>query len=176
MVLYAIKLKTFKYKTKDHQKPNKISVILWRIIILSIFYEIFTGLVLIASMSGGRKVYPYVMMTIIYLLPSIIYEYSMYLVLEHNTKEYITFLKVLVNCRCNYVCFCLKRIIDQQLSFYYTAEKEYDEMTTMDDDKERIDLTVLTEQTDDENNMNLNEMDGSEETIFYYSHKGSQAQ
>ena len=124
LILYAIKLRSF--KSYDAQN-GKIKSILWRIITLTLFNDIFalcSGFIvsyLAANkfdqtendilLSIGLCIYAFG-----YLSPSIVISNSMRLMMKHNTNDYVKFLRILLILR--YICCCIKGNLTKQLLYY----------------------------------------------------------
>ena len=129
LLMYYFKIKSFR-KTKAFREDavwRKIMFILQRIIILTIFYQI-TLLIVNASLVAAG----YVTDTeldrlsihrVALSLICVLYSIAMYLMMEHNTDEYLGFLRCFKRTYLKYICFCCcHRIVDEQL-------KEFDLMT-----------------------------------------------
>ena len=123
LLLYIAKIRLFKSMklTKQTEKSmviyKRVLSILYRIAILSVFYQIFmfiSTVVLVCSsafLGGG--------LSTIGLPTSLAYGYSMYLMMDHNTMEYVKFLQRIRGCCC---CRC-RGIIEEQLSVYDDDER-----------------------------------------------------
>eukprot|EP01084_Bolivina_argentea_P239140 401924_1 len=120
LFLYLFKAYSFK-KYKSEQTPvyKRIMSILTRILVLTAFYEFGMVLCNIVGILRDRFTDPdtVIMMRILYsfsfLLASVIGNYSMYLMQQHNDKEYNQFLRILYKLQIHYICCCCKTAIIQ---------------------------------------------------------------
>eukprot|EP01084_Bolivina_argentea_P270703 460366_1 len=129
MLLYLLKIKSFKnYKNEDIHVYKRILSILYRVLIPTLFYEIMSLLFFvfyIVRFFVENVVVYFLLELLIDLFLPIMYNYSMSLILEHNTSQYIKFLKFLYYFKLHFICCCCKYIVvdhlkelnvDQQLS------------------------------------------------------------
>ena len=90
--MYVYKLRTFKNSQKHHEHVyNRIMFILSRIVTISVFYDvlvltIFTILSFVSHSGFSNNV----------IFVPVICSYSMYLMMEHNTKQYMNFVTAYV--------------------------------------------------------------------------------
>eukprot|EP01084_Bolivina_argentea_P187653 323173_1 len=122
LLLYVIKLKTFKkFKTENITIYKRIVRIMYRVLILTLFYEMVGFIVIILGMLASIYIPPnykdwmHVINQLSQLVISTLYTYSIYLMLEHNTSEYIKFLKFLNYVKLKYFCCCYHYVVVDQL-------------------------------------------------------------
>ena len=146
LALYSYKIIAFKKFLKhdihvlnDKQKSdvyNRILMILYRVITMTLFYELLSFYITIIQMIQERLLNLsrdslWILSTFNVLLPSIIYEYAQYLMLSHNTREYIQFLKCLQKTRiyyCSPGCgYCCRIMIHSQLTTIQPWEDQRDD-------------------------------------------------
>ena len=124
LLLYCHKVRTLKRTCTLRRDAvwRKIMFILQRIIIINVFYWI-SFMMLNAVRHNAQIFLPklilikYTVYNVIVALWSILYSISMYLMMEHNTDEYIRFLGCLKKFHLKYLCFCCcHRNVDRQLT------------------------------------------------------------
>merc|ERR1712083_268232 len=67
---------------------------------------------------------------------------SIYLMMEQNTDEYVTFLRVLHRLRLNYVCCCCHRMIDRQLAGFAVETQQTDGLKRRTADTEYENISI----------------------------------
>eukprot|EP01084_Bolivina_argentea_P259432 437737_1 len=100
LLLYIIKVAAFrKYKTKNIHIYNRTMSILMRVLILTVFYEIMTFIVLVIWLSGNQGIVAHILYGVSVGSASVCISYSMFLMQQHNTSpEYHIFLTVCCSC------------------------------------------------------------------------------
>ena len=134
LLLYIFKVMSFKkFKTRETKIYNRIMSILIRIVILTILYQIFAVLWIIISIIDvilkQNMLIVYMLYAIIHCLGSISLCYSMYLMQQHNNKQYTKFLYIF------HVCCCYKSMVVYELELYINENKENNNNKTNDNDK-----------------------------------------
>ena len=117
LILYVSKIISFKrYKEINLVIYKRILFILYKIVILTLFYEIISLLtsvifILVVAMTSD---------TIFRIVTSVISDinivavcYAMYLMMDHNVKEYTRFLKMIKRLKLYF--FCCKHMVNNQL-------------------------------------------------------------
>ena len=134
--LYCYKIKTFRSNTTLSQDAvwRKIIFVLQRIIIINLFYQI--SILTLKGFGGTLRHIPALYMWLLYTMKipihnvivaslTVLYSISMYLMLEHNTDEYLRFLRCLKKSYLKYVSFCCcHRIVDNQLQEFESIALE----------------------------------------------------
>lgn len=119
LLLYSYKIWKFTklYKCKDSGIWRKILSILYRIVIITVFYQLCLLFCVLSHRVESALWENDVVLgnAVLMVLLSIILSFSMYLMMEHNTKEYIEFLYFLRRFKLNFCCCCCRHIVDQQL-------------------------------------------------------------
>eukprot|EP01084_Bolivina_argentea_P119072 211179_1 len=142
LLLYIIKVYSFrKYKSKDIKVYRRIMSILQRILILTVMYEIAASSTIIMTFVEAVITDQH-MIKIVKVLNKLAFmitagfgHYSMYLMQQHNDKQYYKFLKGLAFFKLHYIfCFC-KYAINQVLEL----ELEHNTVETihMEQDKKK---------------------------------------
>eukprot|EP01084_Bolivina_argentea_P178886 309173_1 len=161
LLLYVLKIKSFKkiFGNKNHKANaniyRRILCIMHRVLILTLFYEIFTLLVTL----GLSFIYIFILSTgsgwlelIFYgdcLLSGMVYSYSVYLMLEHHTSQYVKFLKFLCYFKLHYIFCCKYRyIVVEQLNEMDVEQTEIIN-AVKESDKQRNDSKTKTYETHD---------------------------
>lgn len=127
LILYASKvyMMTFrKYKNENVKVYNRIMLILNRILILTILYQIFflsqATFEYFARVSALAAENESVMTQLYFCIGAIVsisWSLSMYLMQEHNTKSYKQFLYLLDALKFDYIfCFCCKSWIKEEIA------------------------------------------------------------
>ena len=130
LLMYYFKIKSFR-KTKALRKDavwRKVMFILQRIIILTLFYQL-TLLIANSSLIAAG----YITDTMLDRLSihhvarasfNVLYSIVVYLMMEHNTDEYLGFLRCFKRLYLNYICFCCcHRMVDRQLEDFAVLQK-----------------------------------------------------
>ena len=124
LLLYCYKIKSFR-KTRALRRDavwRKIIFILQRIIIVTLFYQISSVTLGFARYNVQKylqklTIAKYSLYHAVIALSTILYSISMYLMMEHNTDEYLRFLRCLKKSYLKYICFCCcHRMVDRQLT------------------------------------------------------------
>ena len=145
-LLYCYKIKTFR-KTRVLRQDavwKKIIFILQRIIIITLFYQI--SFLLLQSVRFYVQIFlpkPLKYTTYNALIASlaILYSISMYMMMEHNTDEYVRFLRCFKRTYLKYICLCCcHRMVDRQLMEFDTMELE----TKLEETQLRVRQTVTS--------------------------------
>ena len=134
LMLYCYKIwKISKiYRTQRDAVWKNVLLILHRIVILTVFYQIClflvvcvtAGLYSIPSSSSTNDAGIHSMQQVLtFLTLQVALSLSMYLMQEHNTKEYHQFLRLLRRCYLNYLCYCCcHQMVDRQLDEFALYE------------------------------------------------------
>lgn len=120
LLLYALKIRTFKkYENENSAIYKRIMSILYRVLILTLFYEIIAFLaisiptaIFILNRDGHSWI---ASLWISGSITSVVFSYSIYLMMQHNTRQYHTFLRVIDMMRLYYLLICCKGIIIHEL-------------------------------------------------------------
>ena len=128
LILYVHKIRTFsKNKINSNMDEQRISFIMYRILICTLFYQI-TGFIITAGNIIGHRVIVYkdfatdqIVYSIELLLYTILWTYSLYLMQEHNGKKYTYFIGI---CR---KMFCMK---ESTLSMHAEGTEDVEMETT----------------------------------------------
>ena len=126
LCLYMMKIWTFKkYATEEPKVYARIMSILHKIFILTMFYEvffIFNGVIASAQIK--------LLMMIVYDFPNFCVCYSMYLMMDHNEKHYLRFLKIVYFSRLYWICCCWRHFVIDEINLVSSSinfVKEYNE-------------------------------------------------
>lgn len=119
LMLYSYKMWKFGtfYKSQDDAVWKYIVSILHRIVIVTVFYQIscaFCGILYRLTKplwNSDEHLASAVLVSVL----SIILSFSMNLMMEHNTNEYMGFLYVLQRFKLNFCCCCCRHVVDEQL-------------------------------------------------------------
>ena len=125
LLLYLWKIWGFRtYKSKRGDIWSGILFVLYRIVILTIFYQmagVYGGLIVFTLMMSSftRKLGP-ISQIVSYaagpVIMSTLWSLCVYLMMEHNTDQYLVFLRFLRRFRLNFVCFCCcRKMVDRQI-------------------------------------------------------------
>ena len=125
LILYIVKAYSFKRLKSDQTNVFKrIQLILCRIIILTLVYQFFVawtqvGAVFYFATRGNR---PTIIRKLIYhtiwVFLSMAMNFSIFLMQDHNTSEYMNLMELSRKFKLIYVCCCCKRIIIVELQEY----------------------------------------------------------
>ena len=130
-MLYCYKIKSFREIAALQRDAvwRKIVFILQRIIIITFFYQITSLSLFILRgaywLFSKDIVLRNTITNILNASLTVLYSISMYLMLEHNTDEYLGFLRCFKRSYLKYICFCCcHRIVDEQLKDFESIKKE----------------------------------------------------
>ena len=122
LLLYAFKIRSFSsYKKTEPIVYKRILSILYKIFIMTLFYEIITliSITFIWSMEPMVKHIIWMKHLIIMTMMNLItvsFSFAMYLMMPHNDREYMIFLKSVYWLKLNYVfCCCCGKIVYLQI-------------------------------------------------------------
>ena len=114
--------------TKDDKIYHRIIFIMNKIIILTLFYEIWIGVLVICAyvitdFDTRSDMYSLIWIYLFcYTLSTVplVFSFAMYLMMDHNDEEYMKFLKLINCCKLQYIfcgcCYCCcGMMVDQQL-------------------------------------------------------------
>ena len=160
LLLYSYKIKSFRKVTSLSQDAvwRKIMFILQRIIIITLFYQISMILcqlvaVFVRYSLDNDNVLRETVLHIEGALLTMLWSISMYLMLEHNTNEYLKFLRCFKKSGLKYVYFCCwHRVVDRQLA-------DFEEMKT-----------AVAEETPRQKTLNSTEFDNASRNVKFSSH------
>ena len=129
LCLYVYKVLSFrKYKTKDPDVHKRIMAILNRILLLTIVYEMTYLLFLPAGalwMSYSQKKWINTIFSFAYGLASTLTLYSLFLMQQHNTSEYLKFLRFTYRLGIYHCCLCcFKSIVKNEIEMDSQGELE----------------------------------------------------
>ena len=118
LYLYISKIRSFMiYKDKHPSVYKRIQYILQKIFILTMLYQM-TGLILMLIVGPLDVIFntfaPWAHGILTGIIPLIV-SLSMYLMMDHNVKEYIRFLKVIQFLKLNYLCCQWRYFVVEQL-------------------------------------------------------------
>ena len=114
LLLYIWKVCLFRkssFEDKNNASYQRITSILYRIIIATLLYEFIFYL---AIVFGNENLTGFVSWFFCILL-TVVINYCMVLMQEHNTKEYREFLKIIHKLKIGYLCCCCQPIIMYEL-------------------------------------------------------------
>ena len=119
LLLYGLKIRSFKqYKKTQPMVYKRILSILYKIVIITLFYESVT---IFNAILGAFAVIFYnpIIFTPISVwamnVNSVSLSFSMYLMMEHNISQYILFLRLLKKFKLHFFCCCYRHIVIDQL-------------------------------------------------------------
>ena len=119
LFLYAYKLRSFQNSKIDNKAiQQRITSIMYRIFVPSIFYQItilFMEIILFCIVHLIFEIDAVWLIIIMVTITPVIYSYSMYIMMQHNTEEYQRFIKTLYRCKLYYCCCCFKNTFVQQV-------------------------------------------------------------
>ena len=122
LFLYYHKIRSIRKTIKNMEKNqvvfNRISSILYKIFILTMFYEILQFiafiLVIIAPFASHYWFETFARNTA-FMISNIVFSVSMYLMMEHNKSEYVIFLKIIYKLRLHWICCKYGSVVVEQL-------------------------------------------------------------
>ena len=119
--LYIFKIRSFRiYKDKNPSVYKRIKSILQKIFILTMLYQLTALIYVVMVFFGfiGLKVIETIVSIMALFLTGIfplIFSLSMYLMMDHNVKQYIRFLKIVQFLKLNYLCCKWSYFVLEQL-------------------------------------------------------------
>ena len=160
LLLYSYKIRSFRKTTAFSQDAvwRNIMFILQRIIILTLFYQITLVMcLLIIVFVGDSSDNDYGLgETVLHIgtaLLTMLYTISMYLMMEHNTNEYLQFLHCFKKSGLKYVYFCCWHgVVDRQLA-------DFEEMKTK-----------MPEETPRQNTTSSTQIDNASRNVKFSGH------
>ena len=147
ILLYVWKIRLFKQYHKESQPIvyKRILSILYKIFILTLFYEVATVISVVTNIQGDRMIINAIMGSFRFI-PPFSYCYAMFLMMDHNHSEYIMFLRVIAKLRLHICCCCC--------CGYIMVKEQLNEVDAMDmDDKKALELQLEMQETQKNNNM-----------------------
>ena len=123
LLLYLCKIRKIGaiYKSKEDGVWDNVLFILYRIVIITVSYQVFGALqgslytaclLLFASIGMEMKFVGEVGIACWIM----VFSFSMFMMMDHNTKAYFDFLHFLHRFRLKYLCFCCyHKVVDQQI-------------------------------------------------------------
>ena len=115
LFLYMMKIwRLKKYKTQQPMVYKRIMSILLKIFILAIFYEVFLLLFGIALTSQLQNL-QWLVYAILRELSHLSVCCSMYLMMDHNKKEYLKFLRIVYFFKFHWICFCWRHFVIEEI-------------------------------------------------------------
>lgn len=145
LLLYVCQIRRFqRYKTQNVVIYNRISSIMYRILICTLFYQIPGSLISISNVIGHRFISydtfdtDHIMYCIEFASVSILWSYSLCLMLEHNSAQYDIFIRFLQR-----ICCCFYDILgkDQMEEVVDVVEENGNENGDIDEDMKSVDDT-----------------------------------
>ena len=117
LCLYMMKIRKFKGLRHVTEQPiiyKRIMSILLKIFILTIFYEV---LFLLYCISFALEIHnsQWLIFIILRELSGLSVCCSMYLMMDHNEKEYLEFLKIIYVFRFHWICFCWRHFVIEEI-------------------------------------------------------------
>ena len=163
LLLYSCKIKSLRNATKMSQDAvwRKFMFILQRIITLTLFYQISMILflpiaVFVGFSSDNNNVLRETVLLIESALLTMFLSISMYLMMEHNTNEYLQFLRFFRRTGLKYVYFCCwHRVVDRQLA-------DFEEMKTK----------ISEEKPRHQKGISSTNFDNASKNVMYSNHEG----
>ena len=140
LLLYIIKVFALKIKIKDRNGKKSVMTTLSKIFILTLFYQLIGMLTVIFAVINllvfgfGDNDFFQVISLLPYIFASVAMSVSMYLMQEHNNKEYESFLKLIQKWRLGWVCCNLGRYSMNIVDAEFKLEKSEKETTTDTED------------------------------------------
>ena len=117
LALYAYKIREFHFEPIIYKAQLTL---LYRIFILTLFYEIvsFIAIIIIAVLatSSSNKAVRNAMMSLFFNFSIISVSFSMHLMMDHNRKLYIKFLRLIYYLKLHHLCCKYKFIVTDQLN------------------------------------------------------------
>ena len=150
LLLYVCKIRSFKKYRPENVDGNqnkkihdRIACVMNRIVIMTLFYQIMAAVLGVVVIVMNIYFFRVPIEWIAGCVMSFCYSVSMYLMLDHNTKEYVQFLRGLKAVQMQYICFCgCGSVIISQLSMLDTKS---DEKMISNSNVERKSSTEVTE-------------------------------
>ena len=121
LLLYIVKIRAFrKFKHSDPTVYSRLMSILHKITILTLSYQFTTVFAVIifwamAVAFGKNSVFFRLSVVICTTLTTTATNYSMYLMMDHNKKQYYKFLKTIYNLKLHWLCCCCGFMVIEQL-------------------------------------------------------------
>ena len=132
LCLYINKIKAFKkFKSVSPMIFKRILNIMYRVCVLTLFYEIGLVMSTVPLIISTIIMFPAWLSILLGSFPIIFVTSSMFLMLEHNTQEYGSFLRVIYRIKLHYLCCCYRRYIIEYI-------------TEMDENMIRIEQSLTT--------------------------------
>ena len=115
--LYINKIKGFKkFKSMNLIIFKRILDIMYRVCVLTLFYQIGVVVSTVPLVISSIIVFPAWLSILLGSFPTIFISLSMFLMLEHNTKEYGHFLRAIYRIKLYYLCCCYRRYIIESIA------------------------------------------------------------
>ena len=131
LMLYIHKIRMFTtYCNPETQIKNRILSILHKIAIVTLFYHFMELLILVCIRLISTLTVIDSTVTVINFI-ALLYNYSIYVIMDHNEKSYQLFLNILFKSKLYFVCYCCcKPMIIQQLDDIRSTELKVMESRT----------------------------------------------
>ena len=117
LILYVSKIISFKrYKEINLVIYKRILFILYKIVILTLFYEVISlsaGIILMLLVTMTSDDIVHIGILVLGNIVNAVFSYAMYLMMEHNVKEYTGFLKMVKRVKLDVLC--CKHMVNNQL-------------------------------------------------------------
>ena len=166
LLLYVYKIRSFKDGIKDKHGDNKvynrILSILYKICILTVFYDMVVLICVFVMLIGEHFVENFgnYSWSIMQSLCSFAWSYSMFLMMDYNGKEYKKFLKVIYQLKFYYICCKYRYMVNQQLKIL-----ENDKETTVNQHHYETTYTMNAGETSTPEKIQQHDMELSEITV-----------
>ena len=144
------------HKSKDDGVWDNVLSILHRIVIITVFYQIcslcatflFTSLSLLQKYENTNSMVYELRTGGLIVCCNVLWSFSVYLMMDHNTTIYVVFLRFLRRFGLKYCCFCCcAKIVDQQIA-RWEISKDMDALNDMITRQGQSDANVeITSQT-----------------------------
>ena len=112
LFLYIFKMMSFKrYRGTQPEIYRRITSILFKIFILTIFYEITSAVSIVLILSDRLFIFEQFGR----LLYSVSFSFAMFLMMDYNKEQYKVFLSSILYVKCNVLCCCWRKIVVDQI-------------------------------------------------------------
>ena len=116
LLLYVFKIRSFRrYAQSQPDVYQRIISTLSKIVILTLFYQIGVGIHIANMITYSPSNARFIAYKITHLNMVICITLSMYLMMNHNSKQYLGFLKIIYGLKLNYVCCCCAKIVPAEI-------------------------------------------------------------
>ena len=117
LALYLFKIRLFReYKDAEPAVYKRILSILYKIVILTVFYDISMSITALCILVTRYLPWLEFITTSIATAQTVTFSLSMYLMLDHNVKQYTIFLRFIHRCKLYLCCCCYGYMVVEQLN------------------------------------------------------------